>query len=145
LGNIKKLRSLLTFDIERINYGSAKLSTIDYYDFYTENQNIAEYYGGTHNMKMGIYLGVENISLRGGYAVFGSPFKSPESNNWSQEYISCGLGYKFGAYSLDVAITQRMHTEDYILYNDFNLSEPSQTAKINSNKNTVIITGSYKF
>ena len=147
IGKYKKLRALMTVDLERINYGSAKLATIDYYSnpFDTANENINQYYGVAYNKKIGLLFSLENISIRGGYAMFGSPFESKNLNDWHQEYISFGLGYKIDSYSFDIAIAKKSHNEDYILYNDFDLPNPSQEAKINSNTNTFIITCSYKF
>jgi len=145
VGNYKKLRTLMTFDFEIINYGSAKLATIENYDFYNENQNIAQYYRKTSNMKLGLFVSINNISLRGGYAIFGSPFESDELNNWSQEYMSWGIGYQLGTYSFDIAMIQRYQDEDYILYQDYNLNSPSQSASISQHTNTIIATCSYKF
>ena len=82
------------------------------------------------------------MSLRGGYAIFGSPFKRDEDNEWSQEYMSFGLGYKVNAYSLDLALAQQSKDEDIILYQDFN---SSYSAPINNKINTIILTCSYKF
>ena len=138
------IQTLLTLDFERVNYENSQLSSIDFYgyDFYDENEKISEYYGATNNIKIGLFLRIKNISLRGGYAIFGSPFKRDEDNEWSQEYMSLGLGYKVNAYSFDLALAQQSNDEDIILYQDFN---SSYSAPINNKINTIILTCSYKF
>jgi len=147
LALIKKyneIQTLMTLDVERVHYGKAQLSSIDFYDydFYDENDNISESYGAANNIKAGLFLSMKNISLRGGYAIFGSPFKTKEDNDWSQKYMSFGLGYKLNSYSFDLAITQQSNDEDFILYQDF---ESSYSAPIERQINTVILTCSYKF
>ena len=88
------IQTLFTLDFERVNYEKSQLSSIDFYgyDFYDENEKkIFEYYGPANNIKAGLLFRIKNISLRGGYAIFGSPFKRDSDNKWSQEYI-CHLG-----------------------------------------------------
>ena len=149
LALIKKyniVQTLMTLDLERVHYGKAQLSSIDFYDydFYDENENISEYYGAATNIKAGLFLSIKNISLRGGYAIFGSPFKLEEDNEWSQKYMSFGLGYKLNSYSFDLAITQQSNNEDLILYEDLDL-DTSYSTPIDRTINTIIITCSYKF
>ena len=52
---------------------------------------------------------------------------------------------KSGDYSFDIAMTQWMQQEDYILYRDISIDNSDQTANINSQGNTIIITCNYKF
>tara|TARA_Y100001968_G_C19434732_1_gene759013 strand:+ start:439 stop:1932 length:1494 start_codon:yes stop_codon:yes gene_type:complete len=147
IGNYKQLRTLFTFDFEIMDYGSSQLSTIEGYDvFYNANQNISNHYRNTNNIKLGLYVSRKNVSLRGGFAIFGSPFKSDELNNWMEEYMSCGLGYKLGnGYTIDLSFTRRHQNEDHILYQDYNLNSPSQSASIHRKTHTILVTGSYKF
>jgi len=141
--SFNNLKCLLTFDYEAIDYGSSNLYST-YYNFSQENDNISDFYDRTNNKKVGLSLTLNNISLRGGYAIFGSPFQN-NLNDGEREYLSAGIGVKSGDYSFDIAMTQWVQQEDYILYRDMSADNPNQTANINSQGNTIIITCNYKF
>ena len=148
INSFKKIRILATFDYEMINYASSQLMSIYplgnqyYYSFSQENNNIENYYAKTNNKKAGLYLSFNNISIRGGYAIMGSPFKNDDLNNWSQEYISGGIGYKINNYSFDIGLIQSMESQNEIIYYT---STYNQSATIKRNNNTIILTCSYKF
>jgi len=148
INSFNKVRVLATFDYEMINYASSQFMSIyplnhqHYYSFSQENSNIENYYAKTNNKKAGLYLSFNNISIRGGYAIMGSPFKNDDLNNWSQEYISGGIGYKVNNYSFDIGLIQSMESQNEIIYHT---STYDQSATINRNNNTIILTCSYKF
>jgi hypothetical protein len=148
INSFNKVRILATFDYEMINYASSQLMSIYplghqyYYSFSQENNNIENYYAKTNNKKAGLYLSFNNVSIRGGYAIIGSPFKNNDLNNWSQEYISGGIGYKINNYSFDIGLIQSMESHNEIIYHT---STYDQSATINRNNNTIILTCSYKF
>jgi hypothetical protein len=138
IGDYEKIRILLTFDYEAIDYGSSQLnSTYSNYNFAQENEDISEFYTRTNNKKIGLSLSRNNISLRGGYSIFGSPFKE-NLNDGEVEYISAGIGYNTGEYSFSLAMIQSTKNEDDILYG-------SQISNIETNENTIIATCSYRF
>jgi hypothetical protein len=72
----------------------------------------------------------------------GSPFKSNDLNNWSQEYVSGGIGYKINNYSFDIGLVQSMESQNEIIYYT---STDDQSTTINRDNNTIILTCSYKF
>ena len=146
----KKLRMLMTFDYETIDYGSSNFTPNWDYSFYEENENIRDLYTRTNNMKLGISCSMNNMSIRGGYSIFGSPFNNEiydytDEDNGERKYISAGLGFKKGQYSFDIAMIHCTQNEDYILYQDPTLESPDQIANINYASNTVILTCNYKF
>ena len=146
ISSYKKLRMLMTFDYEMIDYGSSDFSPNFNHTFSQENQNISDIYAKTNNTKLGISCSMDNISIRGGYSVFGGPFKNDlYENNGEKEYISAGLGFKKGQYSFDIAMIHCTQNEDHILYQDPTLESPDQIANINYASNTVILTCNYKF
>jgi hypothetical protein len=134
-------KGLITFDYETMNYGNSSLYS-HIYSFNQENNNISNYYTRTNNKKIGLEWKVKNISFRGGYANFGSPFRD-NLNDGSKEYISGGIGFQKGAYFIDIAVVNCLKKEDYILYND--PSESIQLANTEQNQQTLIISCSYKF
>ncbi|MAQ31276.1 MAG: hypothetical protein CMD26_00885 [Flavobacteriales bacterium] len=148
INSFNRIRVLATFDYEMINYASSQLTSTYplghqyYYSFSQENNNIENYYTKTSNKKAGLYLSFNNISIRGGYAIMGSPFKSNDLNNWSQEYVSGGIGYKINNYSFDIGLVQSMESQNEIIYYT---STDDQSTTINRDNNTIILTCSYKF
>ena len=145
IGNYDKLRVVFTFDYEAIDYGSSKLNpTSPYgYNFIQENEDISESYARTNNKKVGLSLSMQNISLRGGYSIFGSPFQN-NLNDGEREYFSGGIGLKKGQYSFDLALIHSTKQEDYTLYQDETLNT-HPTANINYQNTTVILTCNYRF
>lgn len=136
IGDYDKLRVLFTLDYEAIDYGSSNLNSA-YYSFTQENEDIAEFYARTNNKKVGLSLTMQNISLRAGYSIFGSPFKD-DLNDGEREYISAGLGLSKGEYSFSIGMIKSTKNEDIILYNH-------QIANTESNQNTIIATCNYRF
>ena len=138
-----QLRMLLTIDYEIIDYGSSKLHST-FYRFDEENEDISNFYERTNNTKIGIAIMTEKISLKGGYSIFGSPYKA-NLNDGEKEYISGGIGFKSGKYSFDISIIHSKQNEDYILYQDLTLSNPDQISNNSYERNTIIGTCTYKF
>tara|TARA_B100001250_G_scaffold390618_1_gene390758 strand:- start:2216 stop:3667 length:1452 start_codon:yes stop_codon:yes gene_type:complete len=134
-------KGLITFDYETINYGNSNLYS-HIYNFNQENNNISNYYTRTNNKKIGLEWKIKNISFRGGYATFGSPFQD-NLNDGSKKYFSGGIGFQKKAYFIDLAIINCLTKEDYILYRDHNTG--AQLANTETNRQTLIITCSYKF
>ncbi len=104
----------ITGEYEYANYTSAKLNANDY-DFYTENQNIDNYFKATHNFRVGTEWRFSRISARGGYALYASPYKN-NINDGSRQSYSGGLGYRGDNYTVDVAYVYSKSSEDYYLY-----------------------------
>tara|TARA_B100002052_G_scaffold293500_1_gene316721 strand:- start:69 stop:1220 length:1152 start_codon:yes stop_codon:yes gene_type:complete len=143
IGVIIQKRGFLTFDYENVNYSSANLnSTI--YQFSNENNNILNLYRKTQNIKMGAEIKIQNIGIRGGYAIFGSPFKDG-LNDGAKEYISGGIGFQKDQYFFDIALIHSMSKEDYPLYGNIENNNSSQTANLKIADQSVIISCSYKF
>ena len=133
------------FDYEAIDYGSSQLgATSPYgYNFIQENEDISVSYARTNNKKAGLSLSMQNISLRGGYSIFGSPYQN-NLNDGEREYFSGGIGLKKGQYSFDLALIHSTKQEDYTLYQDETLNT-HPTANINYQNTTVILTCNYRF
>ena len=143
IGVIIQKRGFLTFDYENVNYSSANLNST-MYQFNNENNNILNSYRKTQNIKMGVEIKIQNIGLRGGYAIFGSPFKDG-LNDGAKEYVSGGIGFQKNQYFFDIAIIHSSSKEDYPLYGNIDNDNSSQTANLNTLNQSVIISCSYKF
>lgn len=131
--------ALVSFDYEMIDYSTVRLRSADY-SFVTENKAIQDRYRATSNMKTGAEFRFGPISLRAGYAYYGSPYKSSEANkNASFSSYSGGLGIRDNSFFFDLAFVHTTSTQYHFLY-----GLESSKAKLNSNSNQIIATLGFK-
>jgi hypothetical protein len=103
----------ISADYERVNYGNGRLKpSIDYG---TQNEVIKDNFTAANNFRVGTEWRLGLAQLRGGYANFGSPFKSGINDGQIQSF-SAGLGFRTGSYYYDAAFVYSMYNMDYILY-----------------------------
>jgi hypothetical protein len=114
LGFVVKKIGFVSFEYEYVNYGQAKLNS-NGYGFSDENSNIRNYYQSTHNFRAGTEWRFSKISLRAGYALYGSPYKN-NLNDGMRQSFSGGVGYRTGNFALDFAYVYSTKKEDYYLY-----------------------------
>ncbi|MCP4553080.1 MAG: hypothetical protein GY834_13820 [Bacteroidetes bacterium] len=105
---------LISAEYELVDYAAAKLNSPDY-KFQVENDEIRSTYTSTNNIRLGTEWRVQNLSFRGGYNYYGSPFKN-NINNGSTSSYSLGLGYKDRNFYFDLAWILTKQSEDYYLY-----------------------------
>lgn len=119
---------LLSVDIEHVNYSTMRFRDGgDGYDYSKENEDINDAYKSVNNIKIGTEIKVNNIFLRGGYALYPSPYKKGYLNEGSNRtIISGGVGYREGNFFIDAAYLYSMQKEKYIFY-DLNDVNPVST------------------
>jgi len=123
LGFVFKERGFVSAEYEYANYGTAKFKAADY-SFSSENNNIKTYFTSTHNFRAGTEWRFSNISIRGGYSFYASPYKTnqfdPEEYNpfglGSRQSYSGGLGYRGDGFVIDFAYVYSKMSEDYYMY-----------------------------
>lgn len=136
---LKKV-GIISLDYEFIDYSSAKLgsSSNDYF-YVAENQAIKDMYRKTGNLHVGAEYKLGNISFRGGYALFGSPYKSDQVNaDAFHRSISGGLGFRNNNFSLDIVIINTSSEESYFLYYE-------NPAILKSTTNRILATFGFRF
>lgn len=107
---------IFSFDIERVNYANSRLRERDVFsDFEPQNDAIKSTYQAANNYRLGIEILAAPFSFRGGYAYYGSPFKSG-INDGSESFITGGLGIRDRDYFFDLAYNYSLKKEDYYLY-----------------------------
>ena len=104
----------ISAEYEFTDYSKAKLSATDY-GFSGENSTIRNSYQATHNIRVGTEWRISNLSLRGGYALYSSPY-TKNLNDGARQSISFGLGYKFDFVDVDFAYVRWTKNEDYYMY-----------------------------
>lgn len=116
-------RALLSADYEFVDYATARLRRgEDGENFNFENDAIKDAYRKTGNLRLGGEYRLGAISLRGGYAHYGSAYAKSEANkDASYSLISAGIGFRQKKFYLDFAFTHMMHEEQYFMYPSTNL------------------------
>lgn len=148
-------KGLLSVDYELVNYGNAKLRRGgDGYNFNAENQDIAEAYKSSGNLRIGgEYMASKNVSLRAGYQLLQSAYNSMAFNasqpnsDANMNVYSGGLGYRSGSFFADVAYR-------YSVLNNSDLPYPMPVSNIYPTprfienkmvKNDILLTLGFKF
>jgi len=111
-------RGLISADYEYIDYREARLRG-DFYSFFSENDAVRSNFTSASNIKIGTEWVVDKFSFRGGFGLYGNPYKSG-INNGERTSLSCGFGYRDKHYFIDLAYVRMMLNEDYYLYGSDN-------------------------
>jgi hypothetical protein len=114
----------------------------DNYDYYNENQDIKDVYDVAHNIRLGGELRLNSFYVRGGYAMYGSPFVKGEDNEDNiQAVYSAGLGFRQSNFSFDVSYALRSNQQMYFMYNHPEINP----AEITYNRHLVTATLGFRF
>jgi len=111
---------LLSVDAEYINYSKMRLRNGSYgEDFNTDNDVIRDAAGKVLNIRTGGEIRINQVSVRGGFAYFPSPYEDGELNSTANHYdISGGIGIREKNFFIDLGAVYTLHKEKYNLYND---------------------------
>lgn len=140
-------RGFVSAGYEYVNYAGAKLrsgyNSTDNYSFGAENDAVKNNYQNASNIRLGGEFRVTNHwSVRGGYALYGSPIKSDVVDfDASRTNYSGGFGYKDRDFSLDFTYSLSKNTSDYYLY------DPSITnvVKVDNSLSSFMVTAGFRF
>lgn len=105
---------LVSAEYEFADYSEIKLNSSSE-KFVNENRAIRDEYTAAHNIKLGTEWRLNDVYFRGGYAVFGSPYKS-DVNDGSGNQVSLGLGLRQLDYYIDFAWVGSTFQEDRYMY-----------------------------
>jgi hypothetical protein len=129
----------ISADYEFVDYSEARLRSRKY-KYFDENEIIQNKYTATNNLRFGAEAALGLFSIRGGYAIYGSPYKSG-INDGKKTYITGGFGIIDKNYFVDFGYVYSTSTEDYYLYNYSDMT-PASTKKHTQN---FLITLGFKF
>ena len=107
-------KGLISVDYEFIDYSSARLRG-EFYGFDAENASIDQKYTHATNIRVGTEWRFQPFSIRGGYALYGSPFKGG-LNTGTRENYSFGFGIRESDFYIDFAYIFSQTSSDYFLY-----------------------------
>jgi hypothetical protein len=134
---------VISVDYEYIDYTTMRLRETDGgYDFDNENQVIRNVYRQTGNLKAGAEIKLGTFMLRGGYALYGSPFASGQMNeDAGYETYSAGFGFRDRNFYMDLGYVMTMQDRNYLLYDYAGM----QPALGQSTNNRFLVTVGFRF
>jgi hypothetical protein len=111
-------KALFSFDYEYVDYTTTRFrSSEDSYS--TLNNIIQNTFQETHNFRGGVEFRIDPVAIRGGYATYMSPYKSSHPNKGADvSYITGGIGYRQGNFSLDFAYARALSSMKHFLFNN---------------------------
>ncbi len=116
-------KGMVGVEVEYIDYSSAVLKSVKnseiFYDFNTENQQIKNIFTGKANFKIGgEYRLTPMVYLRGGYAIYASPYTQKSGVKVSpNHFLTSGFGLNFGKVYFDFAAVYNTNNYNYFAYN----------------------------
>lgn len=108
---VHKKSFIVGVEIEYKDYSSANYFA-DSYNFADENTDLIQALKGAANFKTGIEYRLGILSVRGGAALYGDPYKNKEFSMYNNFSLSAGAGLMLNKFNLDFAFVQT-HFVDY--------------------------------
>lgn len=139
LAFVFKQFGLISVDYEYVDYSSGRLRSADY-DFFSENEAVGNRFRATSNLRMGAELRLLGAYyIRGGYAIYNSPYVADEPNAGKNlNIISGGVGYRDKNYYIDLGIANSNWDQTYFLYG-------SNSAAVSNTQTRITATLGFKF
>lgn len=142
-------KMIISVDYEFVDYSNAKFKDNDYPDeFTTTNDIIKSSYESVGNLRAGLEYRVSSaLSLRGGFANFGNPYKA-SSIDESYNIYSTGFGIRQGNFFFDAAYSYSDRDESYLYYDaDFGNGNTitSDLVKLEDKNHQMRLTFGFKF
>lgn len=132
-----------------------------------ENADISSYYKSTNTFRLGLeFKPISALSIRAGYSYVSSPVRQEAKNNDmtiftagtmpsyrfdnSTNYVTCGLGYRYKRFYVDLAYVYKHMDSEYHAYTPDPKKEggagiPSPQSKISLNNNQVVLSAGFRF
>ena len=110
---------MITGDYEYVDYSKMHAASHDF-DFDDFNDYISDLYKATSNIRIGTEWRAQNLAFRAGYAIYGSPYGFDKETLKTTAY-SCGLGYTYHDFTIDLAYVFSQRKNAYQLYSNYTL------------------------
>lgn len=137
--------------------------------FYYTNQDIGNTYSNTNTLRLGAEFRIlPQLSVRAGYSYVSSPTKTKMNGvmvetagtipnyrfDRTTNYVTCGLGYRFQSFYIDLAYVYKHMSSDYHAFSSFIPSEeyskilgpvPTQTSSLSLENSQIVLSAGFKF
>lgn len=140
-------QALISADIDFVDYASMRFSSNsgngDNGIIMDNNNEIRNTYKSAINYRVGAEYKINTVSLRAGYGLNGSPYKTDDSDFFDTKIYSGGIGYRVNNYSIDLAYQRVENNSTFRPYTLLAGNEP--VAAIQNTKNNVFLTLGLRF
>ncbi|MEW6468854.1 MAG: hypothetical protein AB1458_08020 [Bacteroidota bacterium] len=123
MGFIINKFAAVNVDYEFVDYSESRLNSPTY-KYVNENKAIRDKYTATSNVRAGAEFRLKPLSIRAGWAYYGSPYQPGVKNDGSRSSYTFGLGFRDQIMYVDLAYVYTMGSEDYYPY-DPNIVKPA--------------------
>jgi hypothetical protein len=135
---------MIDVDYEYVDYTQASLSSADAGVFNDANSAIKSNYTHTSNIRIGGEVRLKPMTVRLGYAYYGSPYSSAGNNDGGRNCFTGGLGFRHKRVFVDLAYILTLSQNNYYLYDQAYMT--STGPAVNSNSvSTYMLTFGVKF
>ncbi|MBC7913637.1 MAG: outer membrane protein transport protein, partial [Pyrinomonadaceae bacterium] len=145
IGLFVNKQGFISADVDYVDYSKISFSSVDNLnsDVISENNSeVINTYKSAVNYRLGAEYKIQNIMLRAGYGVKGSPYKEPKNSTaLKTETFSGGLGYRINNYYIDLAYQNVSYNADFRPYTLAAGKSPSANVK-NTRSNIFLTIGS---
>jgi long-subunit fatty acid transport protein len=143
---------LISMDYERVDYSATKLespgavmSEYGPQEVRSDNDSINNTLGAANNFRFGGEIKLNSFYIRGGYAIYQSPYNSRYNYRESDTHIySGGVGYRAGSFFIDATFMTTMYTREKYLYNSI-YKIFDETTEIDRSRNKIILSFGLRF
>lgn len=139
-------QALISADVDFVDYSSIRFSSNDGGDISTimdNNTSVRNNYKSAINYRIGGEYKLDNLSLRAGYGLNGSPYKTDDDKVYDTKIYSGGLGYRVNNYYVDLTYQRVETNNDFSPYTLSSGKEP--IAQVKNTKNNVFLTLGLRF
>jgi hypothetical protein len=133
-------RGILSVDYESVNYAKSQIIE-DSGIFDGTNDAIRNKLANTGNLRIGGEARFQDMYLRGGFQLLGSPYSSAENNQGITTY-SIGGGYRESEFFIDVAYVYSQQKKNYYPYPK---SDQLNPAALTLNRHNVVVSVGTRF
>jgi hypothetical protein len=135
----------ISVDYESIDYGKGKIKS-DNFSFDDVNNTISNTMKRAGNLRIGAEVKLaEYYRLRGGYALYESPYKNTGGVNLDRQAITGGVGVLIDRVFLDLAVVNSFGKQYITPYVTGDASRPSPTATNNYSMYNFVVSGGIRF
>ncbi|WP_142601463.1 OmpP1/FadL family transporter [Solitalea koreensis] len=134
----------ISADIDYLDYSTIKYSSNDATFDQVINTSISDRYKSAVNMRIGAEYKLDQISLRAGYANYGTPYQDYKSNN---QFFTGGVGYRQDNFYVDLTGVYKTLNQTVSPYTAITSSgaDISPTANINNKHFNIMLTVGTRF
>ncbi len=122
---------MITADYEFVDYSEAKLKSATY-GFLAANAAIQSKYKPASNIRVGAEVRLLPFIVRGGFALYGSPYADGVDNSATRLYITGGLGYRDPGdkFYIDLGIVTTTEKSNYYFYDQSLVNPVNNVSKV---------------